>query len=104
MLKEFKELVDRTDATITAFSNDMIKIADHYQIDTSSGITQSTIIHFISNLIKSRIKPEENTDHITFHQIKKIERALVYDSVLNDTVNREYLFGHIKNPGSSDFV
>jgi len=91
MLKEFKELVDVSQAVLPKFINDYVKICRYLDIDISYGYASSWVTDELRRRIDTLLAPIDTTDMLTPKIIEDLCDALVYESVLNDVDNSLYL-------------
>lgn len=91
MLKEFKKIVANCENTISEYNGDLAHICQHLDIDIKTSYSSSMVTEKIQDLIRSALSPTNDDDTITYNQFRDLEAALVYESVLDNVDNHEYL-------------
>jgi len=90
MIDQFKALADSVQEDISAFKNDAEKVSAHIGINTEHGFSHANITDRLYELIKMQFQLSEKPAN-GFYNLKALEKALVYEAVLDGNDNKPYL-------------
>jgi hypothetical protein len=91
MLQEFKNLVNQAVSQIGVHENDPIEICKYLNIDTTMGYARTWVTDKLRNNIVVILTSSNKSDSITEQTLTDLQEALIYESVLFNSDNSEYL-------------
>jgi hypothetical protein len=91
MISVFKDLADKSTATIIGIKDDHEALRKHFDIAEGSYFAMTMVADAIIENIKTALKPNEEEPHLKRKDLLKLVDALIYDSVLMEADNFDYL-------------
>lgn len=91
MFQEFKSLAKLSKASVAEFQDDLPRLYHFLNIDATGHLFMATVIDHLNEKCISEVASVDAESGITRRQLKDIEAELVYESVIDELDNTEYL-------------
>jgi hypothetical protein len=91
MIAELKKLIDQSHGTIHDIKDNHEALCALVGLDTSNGYSEAGLTEAFRKAIRRELIPHPQVAGISFEEVKQIEEALVWESVITGCDNKKYI-------------